>query len=317
MIKIWYDKSLFRGYSGLTEAVLCAPFEDPKKFEEDNFEHNRFQKAVDTGSKYLEYSTLDDCDYVVIPYKWDNRSVSSNEIINIAKSKGKKVITLYNDDFTPTNYLSKEEGYMFTTTIQKSSRRENEFSFPAFTGDFYPQYGSKYNLSRSIGFCGGITHQIRLDIINDFLNNKILKFDPLIRRGFWAPEMSKDDARVEYFNHMERNTFILCVRGAGNFSYRLYESMMMGRIPVIIDTDQVLPFEDIIDYSEFAIRIDYGYLYSKTSGIQIEILSKIKDFTDEDIIQMQVKSRENWLEYMSPQGWIKNFSKELNETMVS
>ena len=48
---------------------------------------------------------------------------------------------------------------------------------------------------------------------------------------------------------------MLCARGRGNFSYRLYETLCSGRIPVFIDTDCVLPFEDVIDWRSLCVWV--------------------------------------------------------------
>ena len=47
---------------------------------------------------------------------------------------------------------------------------------------------------------------------------------------------------INSMKNLRDNCFNVCMRGAGNFSYRLYETMMMGRIPIIINSDQVFPF---------------------------------------------------------------------------
>ena len=40
-----------------------------------------------------------------------------------------------------------------------------------------------------------------------------------------------------------------------NASIRLFEAFMMGRIPVIINSDMILPFEDQIDYRKNTVFI--------------------------------------------------------------
>jgi hypothetical protein len=305
-MKIHYRRELFKGYSGLCESVFCAPFEDPKKFKEDKFENDRFSNLINLGSEYLEFVDINDCDYVILPYKWDNYSQITSDIINESKLHGKKIIALHNDDFEPLRRLHEEDGYLFTTTLVKGKRKSNEFSFPAFSGDFFKD-DYKFNLNRSFGFCGGITHHLRQDVLSIIYNSKEIKSDLIIRQGFWAPELSKDEARIQFLNNMINNTFIICIRGAGNFSYRLYESMMMGRIPIIIDSDSIFPFDDVIDYNSFSFRIDHREF--------INIIKILKDISnklsDNDIMDMQKNSRNIWREYMSPEGWIKNFKKEL------
>ena len=62
----------------------------------------------------------------------------------------------------------------------------------------------------------------------------------------------------EYSRHLERNTYVVCPRGTENYSFRIYEALNFGRIPVIIDTDIVLPQQ--IDWQQSAIVVPYGSL---------------------------------------------------------
>lgn len=49
--------------------------------------------------------------------------------------------------------------------------------------------------------------------------------------------------------------YALVARGRGNFSFRLYEAMSAGAIPVFIDTDCRLPFDDRIPYRELFVYV--------------------------------------------------------------
>jgi len=49
--------------------------------------------------------------------------------------------------------------------------------------------------------------------------------------------------------------FALCPRGNGLASYRLAEAALAGAIPVIIADDQVLPFEELLDWRSLAVVI--------------------------------------------------------------
>jgi hypothetical protein len=99
----------------------------------------------------------------------------------------------------------------------------------------------------------------------------------------------------------------VCARGAGNFSYRLYETMMMGRIPIIIDTDQCFPFDNILQYNEFCVIIDYTEIESAEQKIK-EWLNKK---SESEIEQIQNINRNVWETYMSPHGWLQEFHKEI------
>ena len=57
-----------------------------------------------------------------------------------------------------------------------------------------------------------------------------------------------------FAGHLARTTYVLCPRGCENYSFRAYEALRFGRVPVILDTDMVFPTE--IDWNEVAIIVD-------------------------------------------------------------
>lgn len=69
--------------------------------------------------------------------------------------------------------------------------------------------------------------------------------------------LSEQD-KTRYVRHLESMTYVICPRGIENFSFRVYEALKYGRIPVIIDTEMVLPPE--IDWDQLAIRVPYDRL---------------------------------------------------------
>jgi glucuronyl/N-acetylglucosaminyl transferase EXT1 len=60
----------------------------------------------------------------------------------------------------------------------------------------------------------------------------------------------------EYADLLANTTFALCPRGDALFSYRLLESMHAGVIPVILADGWVLPFSELLNYSDFALHVD-------------------------------------------------------------
>jgi hypothetical protein len=72
--------------------------------------------------------------------------------------------------------------------------------------------------------------------------------------GFY-PADERTKMRGEYVEHMMRNDYIFCPRGAGNYSTRLFETVAAGRIPILIDTNLVMPFADVIPWQEIAVWV--------------------------------------------------------------
>jgi hypothetical protein len=54
---------------------------------------------------------------------------------------------------------------------------------------------------------------------------------------------------------MAHTDYTLCLRGGGNFSKRFYETLAMSRIPVLVDTDCLLPFESVFSWESHIVRV--------------------------------------------------------------
>lgn len=74
------------------------------------------------------------------------------------------------------------------------------------------------------------------------------------RAGSKTIEERKKSTR-EFFENLNNSPYTFCLRGAGNFSVRFYESLALGKIPVLIDTDMQLPLEGIINWNKHICRV--------------------------------------------------------------
>jgi xylogalacturonan beta-1,3-xylosyltransferase len=54
---------------------------------------------------------------------------------------------------------------------------------------------------------------------------------------------------------MLRSWFALCPRGFGPASFRIYEALQLGCIPVIISDKYRYPYADEVDWSEFSVHV--------------------------------------------------------------
>jgi hypothetical protein len=62
-----------------------------------------------------------------------------------------------------------------------------------------------------------------------------------------------EDEKRAYIAEMHDSKFVLCPRGLGPATYRVYEAMQLARVPVILSDDWVPPFGPA--WPDFAIRI--------------------------------------------------------------
>merc|ERR1712113_1250214 len=74
----------------------------------------------------------------------------------------------------------------------------------------------------------------------------------------------------DFWESLQRCKFALHINGANPFSPWLFEAMAAGAVPIIIAPGYVLPFEDILDWRTFSLRVepqDAGRLFDIIKGI--------------------------------------------------
>lgn len=79
------------------------------------------------------------------------------------------------------------------------------------------------------------------------------------RTAFRAGAKNAVEQRIkttEFYTNMIESDYVLCCRGVGNFSKRFYETLAMGRIPVFVNTDCILPFDNIIDWKKYVVWVE-------------------------------------------------------------
>lgn len=101
---------------------------------------------------------------------------------------------------------------------------------------------------------------------------------------------------VDVFEHiMADSKFALCPRGYGLTSFRLYEAIQMGVVPVYI-SDEVwwLPFRDKIDWSKLAVLWHTNFMG--------ELVKCLKTFDDAKIEEMAKYGQECYQKYFTMFG---------------
>lgn len=96
------------------------------------------------------------------------------------------------------------------------------------------------------------------------------------------------EVRRQFVDSIKRSDFALAIRGDGNWSLRLYEILSLGRVPLYVDTDAPLPWEDEIEYDTFMLRVDY----TKVDELAQIAVDRWLDLSDEEYRAMQLRARE-------------------------
>ena len=274
-----------------------------------------------------------------------NKKKYLDEVFNIAEIHKKKVIIFWHGD--STNHIDRKNMILFRTSQYGYKKRNNEFIMPPYAPDLLHEKfeaRSKSGEKPVIGFCGWADYKgfknrlstavknagvsirsitdskfavqrkgisIRMDAIKRLNKSDLVSPNFIIRSSFSGHiktiSMDPEVAREEYTENIKNSDLSLVIKGDGNFSLRFYEVLSLGRIPLLVDTDCMLPFEDEIDYSSFILRVPYKNLH------RLDILAAKfwEGCSDEKFIQMQQKAREMHEKYLSVPASMRHITEKL------
>ncbi len=116
-----------------------------------------------------------------------------------------------------------------------------------------------------------------------------------------------EKVRAEFVQNLRDSDYVLCVRGGGNYSYRLYEALSCGRIPIFVDTDCVLPYDFAVDWKCYCIWVHE----SELKRIDEIVADFHASLSPEDFEELQVCCYQFWREWLSPEGFAANFFRHL------
>lgn len=150
----------------------------------------------------------------------------------------------------------------------------------------------------------------RHQLLMELKNKTQIKTDFIFREKYRAGLNSDQDRKkttAEFFKNIEQNPYTFCMRGGGNFSVRFYETLAMGRIPLLVDTDCKLPFENIIDWDKHIVKIEE----SNFGAVENEILKFHNRFEEKEFEAVLKENRKLWEEYFTKEGYFISLYHEL------
>lgn len=147
-------------------------------------------------------------------------------------------------------------------------------------------------------FLGSIpTHPIRKEMFEK-LKDKDL---------FWIEDVKTNKAAMPRFVEVtEQSIFTLCPRGYGKTSFRLYEAMQLGSVPVYISDTHWLPFTKFLNWEEFCVIIKADLITSLP-----EILEKL--YSSGKWCVMAARAKQVYDEYFCYESCFKWIAKILEE----
>jgi len=180
-------------------------------------------------------------------------------------------------------------------------------AFKEIIRTFLRNFKYKINLSNELPQKLRSTSKLRSKVLNSIKQSPKLESKFIERNKYRAGANNKDQREkttLEFFNNIKNTDYTICVRGAGNFSVRLYETLAMGRIPVFINTDCILPLADTIDWKKHVVWIEENEI----GNIEEKIVQFHEKLNPDSFKNLQLQNRKLWEEQLTLGGF---FKKEL------
>jgi len=229
--------------------------------------------------------------FAIPPHKyyetWEEYAGRYKSHIEELKQYGKPILLFLSwDTGVPIRFKSYEQFRLFRASSVRQLETKYTFGLPTFTADYFD--GTYLNKKLSVAYCGcPYNHPHKRKMVD--IMKQYDYFDYIVR-DTW-----NGGSRKEFIDNMNRNLYSFVIRGDGNFSFRLAETYMMGRIPVFINTEGILPFEDHIPYKDTMV-----YVPNIESDVDMILRSWHDNHTEQQILDIQRQNRVIWENYFRP-----------------
>lgn len=279
------------------------------------------------GREAFEMVPLINADFAVLPFDYESEYFEhAKSFVELAAASGKKTIVIFKGD--ESEDIALENIIVFRHSTYSIGKPPGVYTLPAWSEDFVARYLNfqlpirKWSEQPVVGFCGQkIKEQSHpRNVALDFLQaDRRLQANFRILEGYQAgltpssPVEEHLKARLDFVDNMRSCDYAFCSRGAGNYSYRLFEALSMGRIPLFLDTFCVLPFNSIISWKDHLVWVD---IYD-IQHIGQRLLDFNSSIGQKNFRQMQIENRRLWERYLNPLGFYFKLHEFLTDSQPS
>lgn len=145
---------------------------------------------------------------------------------------------------------------------------------------------------------------------------KILDNSPDLDRNFivrgqsvflGATPAQKKVFRRDYIQNLLESDYILCCRGSGNYSFRIYETLCMGRIPILLNTDSAFPYDFLQDWKQYCVWVEP----QEMQQLPQKVLDFHRALSPQEFMELQHRCRRFWQDWLSVSGFFSQFHHHL------
>ena len=147
-------------------------------------------------------------------------------------------------------------------------------------------------------FVGSLTHPIRIQMANTLSGKS--EYNIWIKQ--WSPTVNKPEFEL-FLELASKSKYLLCPRGYGLNSFRLYEAFQLNCVPVVITDKPYLPWQDELNWNDFSILIDQNNI-SNIDNI-------LKNINDKQYEKLLTTGKKIYSSYFTLDGIYDNIIKRL------
>ncbi|HMH16402.1 MAG TPA: exostosin family protein [Edaphobacter sp.] len=199
---------------------------------------------------------------------------------------------VYTDD---DNYLPLAPGVYCSALVDRHSQigRVSTYSYVSASGRYSNQYVTESGTDKKylFTFQGGSTSLLRKRLFNLTFNRPDVLIENTSTYFHWdLNQPNREQRQQRYAETITSSHFVLCPRGAGTGSIRLFEVMQAGIAPVLISDDFLLPPH--VPWDTFLLRIPERDIARLPELIEPHLATSA---------QRGRLAREAWLNYFAPE----------------
>lgn len=156
------------------------------------------------------------------------------------------------------------------------------------------------NESKTIlcSFVGSLTHPIRNQLAHVWSNDSSFIF----ATQNWTQNIPEKNLTI-FKTLTAKSKFTLCPRGYGKSSFRLYEAMQLGSVPVYVSDSHYLPWTDDLDWSEFCVIVNPNEINN--------LKNILMNYSDDKINKMVNRAQKLYENYFSLDGMCLQIAKRI------
>jgi len=267
---------------------------------------------------------------------------ANKDLYQKAQKANKKSVIFFNGP-RASEALPFKDAVVFRNSLYQKRRRPNDFVKPAFSEDIVNAHLDgeikvrKKQADPVVGFCGLAKtmsaknypkllayytynlinlgypdvspysgEALRINAMEKLDNQPGIKTNYIVRKDsifLGNQNASRAKYRQEYIDNLVSSDYVICCRGSANTSYRLYETLCVGRIPIFINTDCGLPYDFIVDWKKYFVWVEEEEL----DRLPEKVLEFHNRLSDAEFVELQKELRQLWLKWLSPEGFFSNF----------